>query len=118
MPRFLVRTSTRTPEIMAETKPPTTKHLELLAQELKPYDTLDVRIDQRDHEPAQLQVASTTSTNMAETITCEAHSTSELASYRWSWGREIPGDSLTDKALSIAYVLNAAEPRQQICRHK
>jgi hypothetical protein len=86
-------------------------HLEMLAHELIPYDGLNVTIVRRSSGPSYLRVVSTDAADLAETISCEARSRSGTPAYMWSWGEEIVGATLADKAHAIAYVLHAVPTR-------
>jgi hypothetical protein len=77
-------------------------HLKLLAQELHSYGTLECRIVEPANGPLHLRVASKDAPWLTEFITCEATATCGTVAYRWSWGHEIVGATLTDKARSIA----------------
>ncbi|HEU5156673.1 MAG TPA: hypothetical protein VFU43_06715 [Streptosporangiaceae bacterium] len=96
---------------MADTAAHAADHLELLARELVSYDLLDSRIVLRGDGPAYLWVVSKQAAGMKETITCQAGRTGGTVAYLWSWGQEIIGSTLTDKARSIAYVLHADPTR-------
>jgi hypothetical protein len=80
-------------------------HLERLAQELHSYATLESQLVRREDGPPYLRVVSKESPGLMETITCETKGAG--VAYLWSWGQEIVGMTLTDKARSIAYVLRA-----------
>ncbi|HZB29434.1 MAG TPA: hypothetical protein VE465_04635 [Streptosporangiaceae bacterium] len=82
-------------------------HLELLAQELVSHETLETRIVRRGSGPPYLRVVSKESPGLQETITCETMADCHTVIYRWSWGQEISGATLTEKARCIAYVLHA-----------
>jgi hypothetical protein len=86
------------------------EHLELLARELHSYGTLETKIVRREDARPYLKVVSIDAPELKETITCDTTTASGTAAYRWSWGQEISGATLADKARSIAHVLRA-EPR-------
>jgi len=96
---------------MADTATHAAEHLELLAYELASYDKLSTKIIRRSSGPPYLRVVSTEAGDLAETITCEARNTTGAGVYMWSWGQEIVGATLADKARSIAYVLQAVTSR-------
>ena len=83
------------------------EHLELLARELLFYGTLESRIVRRGDAPPYLLVASKETPGLTETITCETRPVGGTVAYLWSWGQEIIGLTLADKARTIAYVLHA-----------
>jgi hypothetical protein len=53
-----------------------------------------------------LHVFATTTSELTEDVACEPQGNSTR--YLWSWGDEIAGRTLADKAAAIAHVLNAA----------
>ena len=87
-------------------------HLERLAQELRSYGTLESRIVRRADAPPYLRVASREAPGLTEFITCDTTAADGTVAYMWSWGQEIAGATLTAKARSIAYVLQA-DPRRR-----
>jgi hypothetical protein len=87
-------------------------HLELLAQELQSYCTLETKIVRRGDAPAFLRVVSKEAPGLAETITCDTAVATAAVVYRWSWGQEIIGATLSDKARSVAHVLRADPNRR------
>lgn len=87
-------------------------HLELLAEELLRYGTLESWIVWRDEDvPPYLLVVSKQTPGLAETITCDTGSGGPVV-YLWSWGQAIVGATLADKARAIAYVLSAKADRK------
>jgi hypothetical protein len=86
--------------------------LELLAQELNSYGTLESRIVRRAAAPSYLRVVSNEAPGLTETITCKTTAASGTVAYLWSWGQEIGGATLSDKARSIAHVLHADPNRR------
>lgn len=87
-------------------------HLELLARELHSYGTLESQILRRGDARPCLRVASKEAPGLAETITCDTEVAAGAVIYRWSWGQEIVGATLSDKARSIAHVLQADPHRK------
>jgi hypothetical protein len=87
-------------------------HLELLAQELQSYCTLETKIVRLVGAPPYLRVVSKDAPGLAETITCDTEVATGTVVYRWSWGQEIIGVTLGDKARSIAHVLRADPNRR------
>jgi hypothetical protein len=82
-------------------------HLERLAQELHSYATLESQLVRREDGPPYLRVVSKETPGLMETITCETKVAGGSVAYLWSWGQEIAGMTLADKARAIAHVVRA-----------
>jgi hypothetical protein len=98
---------------MIDTSAHLDNHLELLAEELDSYGTLECRIVQRGNGQHHLRVVPNDADWLSEFITCETTMAGGAVAYRWwSWGREIAGATLTEKARSIARLLRADPNRR------
>jgi hypothetical protein len=92
---------------MVDTPADVAEHLELLARELHSYGTVESRIVPRADTPPYLRVTSKEPPGLTETITCEITVPEGTVIYLWSWGQEIRGATLTEKARYITHVLHA-----------
>jgi hypothetical protein len=99
-------------ESMIDTRTQVDDHLELLAQELLSYGSLESRIVRRGDAPPYLRVVSKDAPELTEFITCEAAAGGGTVAFMWSWGQEIMGVTLTDKARSVAHVLHVDPNRR------
>jgi hypothetical protein len=97
---------------MIDLPPHVDEHLELLARELHSYGTLETKIIRRGDARPYLRVVSKEAPGLAETITYDTAVATGAVIYRWSWGQEIIGATIADKARSIAHVLRA-EPHKR-----